>query len=292
VKAAPFEYARADGLADVLRHLADAGGDARIIAGGQSLVPMMAARLARPALLVDINHVPELTGIQRLDDALSIAACTRQRLAETSDLVQNEAPLLAKALSQIGHLQTRNRGTMGGSLAHADPAAEIPLVAVTLGATLALENQEWARRIPADEFVTGAMTTMRRDDECLTAVEIPVWQGDGLGTAFVEVSMRRGDFALLAVAAQLQCDGDGVCRRAAVGIAGAADRALNLGPVAAALEGGRLSQAEIAAAANLTGGLISPGDDLHASAGYRRRLAPKLVLRALSQAAAEARAAA
>lgn len=288
MKAAPFEYAEATSLEEVCAHLADAGDEAQIIAGGQSLVPMMALRLARPGLLVDINKAADLSGIERRAGGLAIKACTRQRVAELSAEVRDGCPLLARALSHIGHLQTRNRGTVGGSLAHADPAAEIPLVAVTLGASLDLHSAGGERRMAAADFLTGSMTTARADDECLREMEFPGWDEDRLGTAFAEVSMRQGDFALLAVAAQVALDGAGRCRRAAVGVAGAADRPLALDPVAAALIGGDLSDDEISEAAALSGALISPGSDMHADAAYRRRLAPKLIARALREAAADA----
>ena len=290
MKAAAFEYAEAGSLEEACAHLADAGDEAQIIAGGQSLVPMMAMRLARPGLLVDINKAADLSGIERRGSGLAIKSCTRQRVAELSNEVAEACPLLARALGNIGHLQTRNRGTFGGSLAHADPAAEIPLVAVTLGASLNLHSAGGERDMAAVDFLTGSMTTARADDECLHEVEFPGWQEDRLGTAFAEVSMRQGDFALLAVAAQVALDDAGRCRRAAVGIAGAADRPLALAPVAAALVGGGLSEDEILQAAALSDGLIEPGSDMHADAAYRRRLAPKLVARALREAAAEAMA--
>jgi len=164
MKAAPFEYVQAASLEEVCGHLARAGDEAQILAGGQSLVPMMALRLARPGLLIDINQVAGLSGIECGERSLAIKACTRQRAAELSDTVRRACPLLAKALGHVGHLQTRNRGTVGGSLAQADPAAEIPLVAVTLAAGVSLQSARTERRLAAADVITGPLTTARADE--------------------------------------------------------------------------------------------------------------------------------
>ncbi|MDP6343673.1 MAG: FAD binding domain-containing protein [Alphaproteobacteria bacterium] len=290
MKAAPFDYVQPTELDEVCRHLAAAGDDARIIAGGQSLVPMMAMRLARPELLVDINRVAALQGAAVEGRDLVIGAGSRQRWAETSELVFENCPLLIKALRHVGHLQTRNRGTMGGSLAHADPAAEIPLAAVTLAGRMRLVTASSERRLAADDFFDAAMITALGEDECLADLSLPIWQEPTIGTAFTEISMRRGDFALVAAAAQLALDEAGICRRAAVGIGGVASRPLRLDDLAARLLGTRLDRDAVVEAAASIVGVIDPQDDVHATAAYRRRVAPRLLTRTILEAADEARA--
>jgi len=290
MKSAPFDYYRARTVDEVCRVLAESDGEARIIAGGQSLVPLMATRLARPDRLVDINAVDELDGIARDGDALVIGAMTRQRTAERDPLVAAHCPLLARALCHVGHVQTRNRGTVGGSLCQADPAAEIPLAAVTLEATLHLASRRGPRRVAAGDFATAALTTVCADDECLTAVSFPVWTETAVGCAFHEVSMRHGDFAMVAAAAQLALDADGRCRRLRLGLGGVAATAVAIPAVADALVGTGLTEADIAAAVPAIDQGIDPDDDVHASAGYRRRVARRLAARAIADAADEARA--
>lgn len=175
MKAAPFDYVRADSVTDACRRLAVLAGEGKLIAGGQSLVPMMAMRLARPSVLIDLDGVRELDGITRREDTLVIMSMTRQRRIEYDAAVIEHTPLLARGLPHVGHSQTRNRGTIGGSLAHADPAGEIPLIAVTLGATLTLQSTRGRRDVDADDFFRGPMTTALADDECLTAITLPVW---------------------------------------------------------------------------------------------------------------------
>ncbi len=285
MKAAPFDYARPDGLDEVLAILADAGGDGMIIAGGQTLVPMMAMRLARPTRLVDINKVAELDAIEAGDDALRIAAGTRQARALGDPEVARKLPLLAKALGFIGHVQTRNRGTVGGSLAHGDPASEIPLAAVALGARLTLRSVSGTRELGADEFLEGPMMTARREDECLTQIAFPVWPGEGyLGTGFHEVSERHGDFAIVAAAAQLLIGEDGKCLRAAIAVGGAHPHALRIEAAEERLVGQRIDETAIDQAAGEAEAQLRPDGDTHASADYRRRVARRLVARAINQA--------
>jgi CO/xanthine dehydrogenase FAD-binding subunit len=285
MKAAAFDYTRPRDLADLLRQLAGTT-DAKIIAGGQSLVPMMAMRLVRPALLVDINDVQELQNITLEDDCVAIGACTRQADVEKSDIIRQHLPLLARALPFIGHDQTRNRGTVGGSLAHADPSAEIVLVAVALQAELTLARAEGERISSADDFLAGPMTTTLEEDECLVAIRFPRWTGDGrLGVGFHEVSPRAGDFAVVAAAAQLLLDEGGVCRRAAVAVANATPMPVRLTTVETALLGAVMDPKTIGEAAALADGLIDPPSDLHASATGRRHMARTLVERAILDAA-------
>lgn len=288
MKAAEFDYLRAATLAEACEALVDAGDDAerKIIAGGQTLVPLMAMRLARPTLLIDINDVAELTGIDDLGGSVAIRACTRQRSAEASEIVDERLPLLARALPFIGHWQTRNRGTVGGSLACADPSAEIPLVAVTLEADIVARSAARGERvIAARDFFEAAMMTALAPDECLFEARFPVWSGDGVvGTGFHEVSSRQSDFAVASAAAQVALDGDGVCRRATVAVGGVAPTPVALDSIAAALVGSRLDAADVDAAIAGIAGLIDPDDDLHGTADYRRRVVGILTGRAIRDA--------
>jgi CO/xanthine dehydrogenase FAD-binding subunit len=289
MKAAAFDYVCPTSLDEVCGYLADESLDVRIIAGGQSLVPMMAMRLVRPELLVDINKVAALTGIRRDDMELVIGAATRQATAERTAAVRSDLPLLAMAFPFIGHDQTRNRGTIGGSLAHADPSAEIGLVAVTLGATIVATTGKSERQIDMADFFLGPMTTALEPDECLSAVRFPVWTDAGrLGTGFNEVSSRDSDFAIVATAAQLALDEDGVCRRAALGIANAAPTPLRLAALEDALTGARPTEDVVSKLMTLVDDAIDPSADLHASADARRHMARSLVARTIRQAATNA----
>jgi CO/xanthine dehydrogenase FAD-binding subunit len=271
MKAAPFEYVRAHSIEEACATLDD---DAMVIAGGQTLVPLMAMRLARPALLVDINDVKELTGIAAKNGAVEIKACTRQSDSLTSDIVNKQLPLLAKALPFVGHLQTRNRGTIGGSVALGDPSAEIPLVAVVLGATVTLRSAKSSRQVAAENFFKAAMETARAPDELLEIISFPVWQGR-VGVGFQEVAERQGDFAVVAACAQVARDG-GKATRAVIGVGGAS-------PTPVRIDVTDVSEHDIPA---LIDRAIDPSSDSHATAEYRRRVSPKLALRALKQAMA------
>ncbi|MEE8517445.1 MAG: xanthine dehydrogenase family protein subunit M [Alphaproteobacteria bacterium] len=289
MKAAEFEYLCAESVSEVCQALADGGEDSRIIAGGQTLVPLMVMRMVRPTLLIDINHVAELQGIAEDAGGIKIGACTRQADAETSDLVQQKLPLLAKALRLVGHPQTRNRGTVGGSIANADPAAEIPLVALTLDAELVAMSNSGESHYQAAGFFSFVMETALGPDQCLTELRFPVWDGAHVGTGFEEVSIRDSDFAILAAAAQIETDNEGNCRRCAIAIGGGAPKPLRMGACEDAMIGARLDDNHINQAAALAAEAIDPGSDVHASAEYRRRIAPELVARALKQAVSEAR---
>jgi len=286
MKPAPFDYVRPSSLAEACEILAG-DEDARIIAGGQTLIPMLAMRLARPARLIDILRLKELRGIRSEDDAIVIGAVTRQVEVERSDLVQRALPLLTKALPWVGHPPTRNRGTVGGSIANADPSAEIPLVAVTLGAEIEIANPSGRTSMPADEFFIGPMLTSVMPGDCVCAVRFPVWPQPRVGTGFHEVSARQSDFAFVAAAAQIAIDEDGRCLDATLGLGGVGDRALRVDVT-------RLIGEDIALVSisdivrDATEGLEA-SSDLHASSDYRRRVASVLGTRALEDAFAEAR---
>jgi CO/xanthine dehydrogenase FAD-binding subunit len=288
VKAAPFAFVRAESLDHALEQLARHGGDAKPIAGGQSLVPMMAMRLARPAVLVDINRLPELKPLRIGPRHAAMGATTRQRDAEEDAALRRAVPLLGEALRWVGHAQTRNRGTVGGSLAHADPSAELPLAAAVLGAALVLRSRAGGeRRVAAADFFVGPMLTAAGETECLTAVEWPVWEGPGVSCAFEETAMRHGDFAMASAACQLQLDAAGVCRRAAVGLGGVAGTPLALPDLAAEIVGRRVEPRLARDLAEAAAERSEPGSDTHADAEYRRHLAAVLLRRALLGAAAK-----
>jgi CO/xanthine dehydrogenase FAD-binding subunit len=289
MKAAPFDYILAADIDEATASLAEAGDEAMIIAGGQTLVPMMAMRLARPALLIDVNAIDNLVGIEDRPDGLCIKTCTRQAEALASAVIAARQPLLAKALPSIGHAQTRNRGTVGGSIALGDPAAEIPLVATALDARITLQKKGGRREMPVNGFYEGPMMTLREPDECITEVIFPDWPEEGrIGTGFQEANQRHGDFAIVAAAAQVLVDSDGVCRRAAVALGGASGFPLRVNAAEEILVGSTLDDTAVAAAADCVGAAVDPQNDLHASADYRRRVAGVLVGRVIAEAARDA----
>jgi CO/xanthine dehydrogenase FAD-binding subunit len=288
MKTAAFEYSRPADLDEACAMLA-AGDDVRLIAGGQTLVPLMAMRLARPKRLIDIARIAELAFVRREADAVAIGATTKQCVLERDPLIRAEVPLLAKIMPFVGHAPIRARGTMGGSLANADPAAEIALVALILDATMTYRDGTEAAEIPAFEFFTGPMTTALPSASCLTSVRFPVWREARIGVGFHEVSARRSDFAFASAAAQIALDENGLCRRLALGIGAVTSVPLRLDALGQALQGyalegapaeeTRLREAIAAALAD-----IDPLSDLHASADYRRRAGTSLLTRAVTDA--------
>lgn len=281
MKAAPFDYVRAGSLAEACALLRAHGDDARLIAGGQSLVPMMAMRLTRPSRLVDINEIAALKFIALEADVARTGACTRQCVIERDAALAARAPLLQQALAWVGHAQTRNRGTVGGSLMHADPAAELPLVAQVLGATLMLRSADGVRAVAAAKFFIGPLTTAAKADECLEEIHWPLWQEPRTGSAFTETSRRHGDFAIVAAAAQVALDDDGRCVRASFGIGGGTSTPLAFPQIAHRLAGTRLDEQSIKDAAHAAAAEVEFSSDLHAGADYRRHLAESLAARAL-----------
>jgi len=287
MKAAAFDYVRARSVDEICKLLADAGDEERkIIAGGQTLVPLMAMRMARPDMLIDINDVTELAGIQDRGDYISFGAGTRQRAIERSDVVSDRLPLMAKAVRNVGHVQTRNRGTIGGSIVHGDPSAEIPLAALALDATMVLRDLSGETEMPIDGFFEAAMVTNIEPQQLLTEIRIPVWQGARIGTDFHETASRQGDFAIVAAAAQIELSEIGAISRAAVTVGGAAPSPVKLRALETALVG--VSPDGIDALMNLVDQNIDPDTDVHATAAYRQRVARSLVSRALADAVGEA----
>ncbi|MBR1256351.1 FAD binding domain-containing protein [Bradyrhizobium sp. AUGA SZCCT0240] len=286
MKAAQFEYARPETVAETCELLAQ-DENARILAGGQTLIPMLAMRLARPSKLVDVYRIQSLKGVKRENDAIVIGAGTRQVEVERSALARHDLPLLARALPWVGHPPTRNRGTVGGSIANADPSAEIPLVAVTLGAEIEIANTDGGTSMPADEFFIGAMVTSVMPGDCLTAVRFPVWSDERVGSAFHEISARKSDFAFVATAAQVAVDEEGNCLKIALGVGGLGDRPICL-DVSPAV-GAKIDDALIDDLVRGACRELETYGDLHASAEYRSRVAVALSTRALRDAVADAR---
>jgi CO/xanthine dehydrogenase FAD-binding subunit len=292
MKPAPFEYSRPADLDEACALLAADDG-ARLIAGGQTLVPLMAMRLARPTRLIDIARIPGLATIRDDGNAVAFGAATKQHVVESDPLVRAKLPLLAKVMPYVGHGATRARGTIGGSLANGDPAAEIVLVAATLGATLVWRDGGKNTEVTASDFFIGPMVTALPQTACLAEARFPVWPEPRVGVGFHEINARQSDFAFVSAAAQLALDNDGRCTRAAIGIGAATAIPLRLDSVAKALQGMRFDEAAVKTSlcAALAG--IEPMDDLHASADYRRRVAATLAFRAIAdayQAAAARRA--
>lgn len=272
MKPAPFEYHRARDVGEAVRLLAEADGEAKLLAGGQSLVPVLALRMSRPALLVDVNRIPGLSGIRAIDaETIEVGALTRH----SALIAQQSHPLLAAAAQWIGHAAIRSRGTAGGSIAHADPSAELPVVAVALGATIEIVGVHGARWIPAEDFFTGPLDTDLRDDEMVTSVRFPVPRRWG----FAELSRRHGDFGLVTVVA---AEVDGEIRIAIGGVAGTPHRATDSEAVLAA---GSLTAHAIAEAAASAAEGVHVADDLHATASYRRAMTREFTRRALAQMA-------
>lgn len=289
MKAAAFDYIRASSLDEVCRLLAEAGDEERkIIAGGQTLVPLMAMRMARPDMLIDIGDLDELKGISDAGEYIAIGAATRQRDVERSDLISEKLPLMAKAVRNVGHVQTRNRGTIGGSLVHGDPSAELALAALALDASLMMRDTEAENEQAIDDFFEAAMVTNIAPEQILTQIRVPVWTGGAIGTGFHETSSRQGDFAIVAAAAQVQLSADGTVARAVVSAGGVAPGPVRLKQVGDALAGQTPDEASIEAAVALTDAEIDPDTDVHATADYRARVARQLVRRALTDALEEA----
>ena len=283
MKAAPFEYTRAADIDEACAMLAADDG-ARVIAGGQTLVPMMVMWLARPTRLIDINRIAALSYIRKDGDGIAIGATTRQCVVERDALVAAQVPLLARAIPNIGHAATRARGTVGGSLANADPAAELALVAITLDAVLSYRAGGKTAEIPAREFFLGPMVTSLPAGACLTGVRFPVWPGKKIGVGFHEVNARRSDFAFVSAAAQVELGDDEKCQRIAIGVGAATDFPLRLDSAEKQLKGTALDAKAVDAAVREALADIEALADLHATAAYRRRAAVHLAKRAVVDA--------
>jgi len=262
---------------------AEYGDEARFLAGGQSLVPTMNFRLTQPAVLIDINPLKELAGIGNGGDRLRIGALTRYRSLERDPTIERKLPLIHEALPHIAHPQIRNRGTIGGNLAHADPASEMPAIVLTLGGRLHAQSAKGERWIEARDFFVGALTTALEPDEMLTEVELPVASADS-GACFLEMSRRRGDFAIIGVACTVRLDAQRQCLEASIGLCNAGDGPVFAEEASRSLVGKQISEREIAEAAALVQSAIDPGGSIHASKEYQRHVAGVLTARALTTA--------
>ena len=286
MKPAPFDYHAPRQLKDAAELLATLP-NAKILAGGQSLVPMMNFRYVIVDHLVDLGGIEDLRGVVVGDGRLRIGAMMRQRELETSPEIAKHCPLMAEALRHVGHRQTRNRGTIGGSLAHADPAAELPAVCAAYDAVIHLASVRGIRQVPFREFSTGYMTTALGADEMIAAIDVPLWRSNH-GHGFQEFARRHGDFALVGVAALLDVDAACVVRQVALALCGVAATPQRVEPVEVKMKGQPLNMTLIRTAAAAAAWLIDPISDIHAGADYRRHLAQVLSLRALTDAARRA----
>ncbi len=285
MKPAPFDYHAPRQLKEAAELLASLP-NAKILAGGQSLVPMMNFRYLIVDHLIDLGHVEDLRGVAAIDGQLRMGAMTRQRDLESSPEIARHCPLLTEALRHVGHRQTRNRGTIGGSLAHADPAAELPAVCAAYDAVLHLASIRGLRAVPFRDFPVGYMATALEPDEMIAAIELPIWRR-GHGHGFHEFARRHGDFALAGAAALLDIGAGGVVRRAALSLFGVAERPIRADAAEAVLLGQAIDGDLIRNAA-AAAWLIEPISDIHASGDYRRHLAMVMSARALADAARRA----
>jgi carbon-monoxide dehydrogenase medium subunit len=282
-----FEYHAPRSVDEAVGLLARYGGDAKVLAGGQSLMPLLNFRLARPAALVDVNRIGALAYVREDDGTLAFGAMTRQRTIEFSPVVARRLPLLGEATRWVGHLPIRSRGTIGGSIAHADPSAEYPAVLTALGGEVVVQGPRGRRTLTPDRLFETYLTTSLAPDELLVEVRLPASPA-GAGYAFEEFARRHGDFAIIGIAALVVRDGDR-CTGARLASAGAGPVPVRLRAAEAILEREGLSEAAIAAAAARAAELVDPDSDVHASAAYRRHLTRVLTGRALKRACERAR---
>ncbi len=289
MKPAPFRYVAARTIEEALQLKAEYGDEARFLAGGQSLVPTMNFRLTQPAVLIDINPLAALAGIGNgAAECVRIGALTRYRYLERDPATERNLPLIHEALPHIAHPQIRNRGTIGGNLAHADPASEMPAIVVALAGRLRAQSVKGERWIAASDFFLGALSTALEPDEMLTDVELPVAPSRS-GACFMEVSRRRGDFAIIGVACTLRVDEEGRCAEARIGLCNAGDGPIFAADASESLVGRYIGTPEIAEAAELVQKAIDPGGSIHASKEFQRHIAGVLTARALTTANQRAR---
>jgi CO/xanthine dehydrogenase FAD-binding subunit len=284
MKPAPFKYIAADSLEHALALKAEYGNEARFLAGGQSLVPTLNFRLSQPAVLIDINPIAQCAGMRKAGpDRLRIGALTRYRDIERDPATARDLPLISEALPHIAHPQIRNRGTIGGNLAHADPASEMPAIVLALGGKLLAQSHGDERWIAASDFFVGALHTALEPDEMLTEVELPIAVPRS-GACFMEVARRRGDFALMGVACTVRLDDDGRCAEVRIALCNAGEVPILADEAGKSLAGRQIDAAEIDEAAELVQSAIDPGGSIHASTAFQRHLAGVLTKRVLAEA--------
>jgi aerobic carbon-monoxide dehydrogenase medium subunit len=279
MKLPPFEYACPSNITEATALLASHDGEAKLLAGGQSLIPMLAFRVAAPAVLVDLRKISELRRIDIAEDGVTLGAMVRWRDILEHPTLRMAQPLLVQAVEHVAHYQIRNRGTVGGSLAHADPAAELPAIAVTCDAEIAVTGRAGERIIAAKDFFRGALTTALSADQIITEIRFPAWPAQRR-FGFCEFARRRGDFAL-AGAAVFYDDAGGKAANVHAGALGVADRPLRLSAVEKALEGKPIDDETIAGAEAAASVAVDPPDDIHATGAYRKILIGVMVERAL-----------
>jgi CO/xanthine dehydrogenase FAD-binding subunit len=289
MKPAPFKYIAARSLDQALALKAEFGDEARFLAGGQSLMPTLNFRLSQPAVLIDINPLTECAGVKKADAGrLRIGALTRYRDLERDPVTAHDLPLIQEALPHIAHPQIRNRGTIGGNLAHADPASEMPAIVLTLAGRFRARSKGGERWIAAADFFAGALRTVLEPDEMLVEIELPI-AAPRSGACFMEVARRRGDFALIGVACTVQLDENGCCADARIGLCNADEVPIFAAAAGKSLAGRPILGPGIDEAADLVQSAIDPGGSIHASKAFQRHLASVLTKRALSTANERAR---
>lgn len=289
MKPVAFEYVAPRTVAEALETFVRYGDDAKILAGGQSLIPLMNIGLVRPKVIIDLNHVDELAYLRQEEDALVVGAMTRHVTVETSSLVRERVPLLAKAARLIGHFQIRNRGTIGGSLAHADPSAELATVVTALDAQIEVTGGSGTTMYSPGEFFLGYLTTCLGPGEIVTKVVFPATQVcDRSGTAFLELTRRHGDLAIVSAACQVVLSGEGVVQDLRLALGGVAPVPYKAAEVEELFSGAVISEDLLRQAGEIIGSGVDPEGDVHASADYRREMAKHYAERAIRVAMAEA----
>ena len=288
MKPAPFEYFAPANTAEAIDLLHQWGSEAKVLSGGQSLMPMLNFRLLKPAALIDINAIGDLSSIQLDNSALTIGAGTRQSSVLASSAVVEECGLITEALAFVSHPAIRNRGTIGGSVAHADPSAELAVVAAAAEAQMKVQSARGERVLAAEDFFVDALATAIEPDELLTEIRFPNFSGR-TGWGFQEVSRRRGDFAVVNAAVLVNLDNDGRCQKARIVVGGVSGTPLRLKSLEADLVGSTLDPRTLADVAEQAKDGLSPQSDVHASAEYRRDVAAVLIRRSLETAAERAR---
>jgi carbon-monoxide dehydrogenase medium subunit len=288
MKPAPFSYVAARSISEAVALKGEHGGDASFLAGGQSLVPILNFRLAQPAVLIDINDVDACDSVTFADGRLCVGSLTRYRALQRDPAIATHAPLIAEALPFIAHPQIRNRGTLGGNLAHADPASELPAIMLAMNARMCLRSAARERWLNARDFFVGALSTALATDEMLVQVELPAI-AQRSGTSFMEISRRRGDFAIMGIAVMLTLRDDDSCADARLAYCGAGDGPVQAITAAASLIGRQVNDTDIAAAAAYACREVDPLGSIHASQDYQRHLAGVLTRRALKVALDRAR---
>jgi aerobic carbon-monoxide dehydrogenase medium subunit len=286
---AAFEYVAAGSVADATAFLAAHPDEAKIVAGGHSLIPLMKLRLAQPKYLVDISRIPGLRGIREVNGALAIGALTTHHDIESSPLVRERLPVLAETAATIGDVQVRNKGTLGGSLAHADPAADYPAIILALGAEITAVGPSGQRTIKASDFFVDLLTTSLKSNEVITSVRIPI-PAAGTGAAYVKFPHPASRYAITGVAAVVRLGSGGSITSAAIGVTGAGSKPIRATSAESALAGSAIDDAAAQKAGNAAAEAIDPLGDIHASEEYRRHLVRELTGRALRAAAARAKA--